>query len=167
MPPAQRSARRRDARPPTAGPGERDVLVGFLDYLRASVIAKADGVPEPQVRTPGVPSGTNLLGLVKHLTHVERHWLLGRPTTDWAATFRPAPDESADDILRAYRETTDRANEVIAACPDLAAPGPRPGGRPGAAPSLRWTLTHMIEETGRHAGHADILRELIDGATGR
>lgn len=156
-----------NAGPPKTGPGEKDVLVGFLDYLRASVIAKAQGVPEPRVRTPGVPSGTNLLGLVKHLTHVERHWLLGLPTADWPATFHPTPDETTEDILVAYRETTTRANEVIAAYPDLAATGPRPGGRPGPAPSLRWTLTHMIEETGRHAGHADILRELIDGATGR
>jgi hypothetical protein len=158
---------RRDAGPPKTGPREKDVLLGFLDYLRAAVIAKAHGVPEPRIRTPGVPSGTNLLGLVKHLTHVERHWLLGLPTTDWSATFHPAPDESADEIVLAYRETTARANEVVAACPDLASPGPRPGGRLGPAPSLRWTLTHMIEETGRHAGHADILRELIDGATGR
>jgi hypothetical protein len=160
-------ARRRDAGPPKTGPEEKEVLLGFLDYLRASMIAKTHDVPEPRIRTPGVPSGTNLLGLVKHLTHVERHWLLGHPTTDWAATFHPEPEESADDILRAYQETTARANEVIAACPDLAKPGPRPGGRSGPAPSLRWTLTHMIEETGRHAGHADILRELIDGTTGR
>ncbi|WP_028937349.1 DinB family protein [Pseudonocardia spinosispora] len=158
---------RRDAGPPKAGPGEKDVLLGFLEYLRASVIAKVDGVPEPEVRTPGVKSGTNLLGLVKHLTQVERHWLLGEPVTDWEATFRPDADESVDDVVGAYRRTTARANETIRACPDLAGPGPRPGGRPGAAPSLRWTLTHMIEETGRHAGHADILRELIDGATGR
>ncbi|GLY80243.1 DinB family protein [Actinoallomurus iriomotensis] len=168
MPPTRRSAeQRRDAGPPKTGPGEKDVLVGFLDYLRAAVIAKTTGVPEPQIRTPGVTSGTNLLGLVKHLTHVERHWLLGHSITDWQATFHPEPDESADDLLLAYRETTARANEVIAACPDLAAAGPRPGGRSGPAPSLRWTLTHLIEETGRHAGHADILRELIDGATGR
>jgi hypothetical protein len=148
--------RRRDVGPPKTGPGEKEVLLGFLDYLRDSVIAKTHGVPEPQLRTPGVPSGTNLLGLVKHLTHVERHWLLGQRVTDWPATFHPEPDESADDIVLAYRETTARANEVIDACPDLA-----------AAPGLRWTLTHLIEETGRHAGHADILRELIDGATGR
>ncbi|WP_433177942.1 DinB family protein [Actinoallomurus sp. CA-150999] len=168
MPPTPRSAEhRRDTGPPKTGPEEKDVLLGFLDYLRASVIAKAHGVPEPQVRTPGVASGTNLLGLVKHLTHVERHWLLAQPVTDWEATFRPEPDESADGILLAYRETSARANEVIAACPDLATAGPRPGGRPGPAPSLRWTLTHLIEEAGRHAGHADILRELIDGATGR
>src|SRR5690606_33888989 len=75
--------------------------------------------------------------------------------------------ESAEDVLRAYRETAARANEAVAACPDLAGAGPRPGGRPGPAPPLRWTLTHLVEETGRHAGHADILRELIDGATGR
>ena len=163
----QSRRRRRDAGPPPAGPGEKDVLVGFLDYLRESVLAKAEGVPEPQIRTPGVASGTNLLGLVKHLTHAERHWLLGHAVTDWQATFHADPDESADDILRAYRDTAARVNEVIAACPDLAVAGPRPGGRRGAAPSLRWTVTHMIEETGRHAGHADILRELIDGALGR
>ncbi|MEV0055707.1 DinB family protein [Saccharopolyspora shandongensis] len=168
MPHAHRLTKHRpDAGPPKTGAEEKDVLLGFLDYLRASVIAKTDGVPEPQIRTPGVTSGTNLLGLVKHLTHVERHWLLGHPVTDWEASFRPEPDESADDILLAYRETTARANEAIAAYPDLAAAGPRPGGRPGPAPSLRWTLTHLIEETGRHAGHADILRELIDGVTGR
>ena len=157
----------RDVGPPKTGSEEKEVLRGFLDYLRASVIARADGVPEPQIRTPAVASGTNLLGLVKHLTHVERHWLLGLPVTNWGATFRPEPDESIDDILDAYRETTTRANEVIAACPDLGAAGPRPGGRPAPAPPLRWTLTHLIEETGRHAGHADILRELIDGTTGR
>ena len=168
MPPTHRSTKhRRDVGPPKTGPSEKDVLLGFLDYLRASVIAKTHGVPEPQIRTPGVTSGTNLLGLVKHLTHVERHWLLGHPIADWEASFRPEPDESADDILVAYRETTARANEVITACPDLATAGPRPGGRPGPAPALRWTLTHLIEETGRHAGHADILRELIDGASGR
>ncbi|AXB41238.1 DinB family protein [Amycolatopsis albispora] len=146
------SARRRDLGPPRTGPGEKDVLVGFLDYLRESVAAKAEGVPEPQVRTRGVPSGTNLLGLVKHLTHVERHWLLGLRVTDWPSTFHPEPDETAAEILAAYRETTARANEVVA-------------GRTAA--SVRWTLTHLIEETARHAGHADILRELIDGSRGR
>ncbi|WP_308633356.1 DUF664 domain-containing protein [Nocardia ninae] len=92
--------------------------------------------------------------------------MLEHPVTDWAATFRPTPDESAEQLLDAYRQTNAAANEVIAACTDLTAPGPRPGGR-RTAPSWRWTLTHMLEETGRHAGHADILRELIDGATGR
>lgn len=128
---------RHDAGPPQTGPEEKDVLVGFLDYLRASIIAKTHGVPEPQIRTPGVASGTNLLGLVKHLTHVERHWLLGEPTTDWAATFRPEPGESADDILFAYQQTSARANEAIAACPDFSTPPTtrRPTG-PGPNPAL-------------------------------
>ena len=65
-----------------------------------------------------------------------------------------------------YRDTVRRANEVIEACPDLADPAPRAPGR-GPTPSMRWVLVHMIEETGRHAGHADILREQIDGSTGR
>jgi uncharacterized damage-inducible protein DinB len=157
---------RHDSRPPTTGPSEKDVLLGFLDYLRASVASKVEGVPEPQVRTPGVASGTNLLGLVKHLTHVERHWLLGQEVTNWPATFHPTPDETTEALLATYRETTTRANEVITACTDLTEPAPRPTTR-GTAPSMRWTLTHLIEETGRHAGHTDILRELIDGTTGR
>ena len=142
------------------------MLLGFLDYLRASLAAKAEGVPEPQVRTAGVASGTNLLGLVKHLTYVERYTFLGENVTDWHATFRPEPGETADALLAAYRDTIARANEVVDACADLTAPVDRPTAR-GGAPSMRWALTHMIEETGRHAGHADILRELIDGATGR
>jgi uncharacterized damage-inducible protein DinB len=153
--------RKRDTGPPSTGPGERDVLTGFLDYLRAAVAAKAEGVPDDQARAPGVPSGTNLLGLVKHLTHVERHWLLGHRVTDWQATFHPAPDDTTGTILAAYRETVAEANEEIASWADLTEPGPRRGA------SRRWTLTHMIEETARHAGHADILRELIDGNTGR
>jgi hypothetical protein len=156
--------RKRDTGPPQAGPGEKDVLAGFLDYLRAAVAAKAEGVPEAQARTPGVPSGTNLLGLVRHLTFVERHWLLGHPVTDWHATFHPAPGDTTESVLAAYRDTAAEANREIASWDDLTAPGPR-RGKP--APSRRWTLTHLIEETARHAGHADILRELIDGATGR
>jgi hypothetical protein len=153
--------RTRDIGPPSTGPGEKDVLAGFLDYLRAAVAAKAEGAPEPRSRTPGVPSGTNLLGLVKHLTHVERHWLLGHHVADWKATFHLTPDETADTVLTAYRDTIAEANKEIESWDDLTEPGPRPG------PSRRWTLTHLIEETARHAGHADILRELIDGTTGR
>jgi Protein of unknown function (DUF664) len=152
---------KRDAGPPATGPGEKDVFVGFLDYLRAAIAAKAEGVPESQARKPGVPSGTNLLGLVKHLTHVERSWLLGHHVTNWKATFHLTPDETTDTVLAAYRATITEANKEIASWDDLTGPGPRRGA------SRRWTLTHLIEETARHAGHADILRELIDGSTGR
>ncbi|MFI6921143.1 DinB family protein [Nonomuraea spiralis] len=160
----------RDTPPPRTGRTETETLRGFLDYLRTSVAAKVEGVPEPQVRTPMVPSGTNLLGLLNHLTSVERAIFLGEEVTAWPDTFRAAPSDSVGDVLTRYRDTVERANAVLDGCADPAAPLPRPPSRHGPgrpAPSVRWALTHMIEETGRHAGHADILRELIDGTTGR
>ncbi|MEU5001708.1 DinB family protein [Streptomyces sp. NPDC021622] len=161
------AARRNDTPPPRTANSESDVLRGFLDYLRASIAAKVDGAAEPQVRAAAVPSGTSLLGLLSHLIAVESATFLGERVADWQATFRPDPADSVADVVASYRATVDRANKVLDACADLGAPLPRPGrsGRP--SPSVRWALTHMIEETGRHAGHADIIRELIDGATGR
>ncbi|MFI6172350.1 DinB family protein [Nocardia sp. NPDC051052] len=164
MPAAFRRARRSDAPPPRTGSSETAVLRGFLDYLRTSIAAKIDGAPEPQVRTAAVPSGTNLLGLLEHLTFVERSTFLGEKVTNWQATFHAAPEDSVADVVARYRETVERANKVLDGCTDLGAPVPR---RDGPAPSVRWALVHLIEETGRHAGHADLLRELIDGATGR
>ncbi|GLW90120.1 DinB family protein [Actinokineospora globicatena] len=138
----------------------------FLDYLRTSVAAKVVGAPEPQVRTALVPSGTNLLGLLNHLTHVERSLFLGEDVTDWQATFQAAPTDTVADVVARYRSSIEEANAVLDRCDDLDAPVPRPQSS-RAAPSVRWALTHMVEETARHAGHADILRELIDGSTGR
>ncbi|AJZ84044.1 MULTISPECIES: DinB family protein [Streptomyces] len=164
---AQRSrTRRKETGPPATGADEKATLRGFLDYLRNSVADKAAGVPEPQVRTGGVPSGTSLLGLLKHLAFVERFYFLGEDAGDWPATMRPSAQDTVDGVLADYRKTVERANRVIDACSDLALPAPR-APRRGSAPSMRWVLVHMIEETGRHAGHADILRERIDGSTGR
>lgn len=160
------TARRRDTPPPRTGGSEAEILRGFLDYLRAAIATKVDGAPEPQVRTAAVPSGTNLLGLLNHLTVVERSIFLGDEVTDWQATFQAAPADSVADVVARYRDTVEHANEILDGCTDLGAPVPR--SRPDRpAPTLRWALIHMIEETGRHAGHADILRELIDGTTGR
>ncbi|MGW0762218.1 DinB family protein [Streptomyces sp. NPDC002814] len=158
--------RAKDTGPPSTGADEKATLRGFLDYLRNAVADKVAGVPEPQVRTGGVPSGTSLLGLLKHLTFVERFYFLGEDVGHWRATLRPSPEDTIDGVLADYREAVERANQVIDACPDLALPVPRPPRR-GPAPSMRWVLVHMIEETARHAGHADILREQIDGSTGR
>ncbi|MGW1205289.1 DinB family protein [Streptomyces cyaneofuscatus] len=156
----------RDTPPPRTGTSEAETLRGFLDYLRTSVAAKVDGAPEPEVRTAAVRSGTNLLGLLNHLTYVERAIFLGDQVTDWQATFSAAPTDSVAEVVARYRTAVESANTVLDGCTDLAAPVPRPQpGKP--APSVRWALAHMIEETGRHAGHADILRELIDGSTGR
>jgi hypothetical protein len=161
-----KTSRRNDTPPPRTTGDEKDVLVEFLDYLRASIAAKVDGVREPDVRAPGVRSGTNLLGLVKHLTSVERSIFLGEPVASWPATFHAGGGETPASVLAAYREATGRANQRIAACVDLTDPAHTSTTRK-AAPSMRWALVHMIEETARHAGHADILRELLDGTTGR
>ncbi len=150
---------------PAPGPEEKALLLGFLDRLRDAVAAKAEGVPDPQVRTAGVPSGTSLLGLVAHLTVVERFYFLGQQVTSWPASWRTPPGTSPGQVLADYREAVRQANQVIESCTDLTDPAPM-APRRQPAPSLRWVLVHMIEETGRHAGHADILREQVDGATG-
>ncbi|KPC87384.1 DinB family protein [Streptomyces albus] len=162
---------RGDVRPPRTAGGEKETLVAFLGYLREAVVAKAAGLSDEVGLTPGVPSGTSLLGLVKHLTRVEHNWFV------WAYAGRggerpldddepPAAGETAQTLIAAYREAVRASDEIIAACDDLGRPGARAlvGTEP---PTLRWILVHMIEETGRHAGHADILREQTDGATGR
>ena len=155
-----------DRRPPGTANDEKAVLLGFLDHLREAVAAKATGVPEPDVRAAGVPSGTSLLGLVTHLTAVERFYFLGEEPRSWPGTFRPPARLSAEDAIAAYRDAVAGSNDVISACDDLSAPAPR-WPRMGGAPAMRWVIAHLVEETGRHAGHMDILREMVDGSTGR
>lgn len=167
MPPTARTRKRKDTGPGWTAPGEKDTLVGFIDYLRNAIMDKVSGVPEPEVRTAGVPSGTNLLGLIKHVTAVERFYFLEEPITNMRRTFRPTRDETVDGLLAGYRATIAQANQVIETWTDLTQPAPRPPGRGALPPSQRWVLVHLIEEIGRHAGHADIIRERIDGSTGR
>ncbi|MER7753128.1 DinB family protein [Kitasatospora sp. NPDC097643] len=161
-----------DTRPPGINADEPTMLVAFLDYLRQAVIGKLDGVSDEDARRPGVASGTSLLWLVRHLTVVELNWFV------WAYQGEGEEPSSSDDVplgtatvaeeIAAYRAAIARANEVTAAAQgDLDRPGARTLRPDGDAPSLRWVLVHMIEETGRHAGHADIIREQLDGAVGR
>lgn len=155
----------RDTPPPSTGGSEKDTLVGFLNYLRHAVVDKLDGAPEPAVRTAGVASGTNCLGLVRHLAYVERFMFLGEDA-NWPATFHATAEDTVASVIADYQDSVARANEAIAACADVTQPCARPA-RKGEPPTMRWALAHMIEETARHAGHLDILREQIDGATGR
>lgn len=163
---AHPSPRRRDTPPPKTGNTELRVLRGFLDYLRDSVAAKVEFAPEPGVRAEQVPSGTNLLGILNHLTFVESAVFLAQPVSNWSSTFRVDTPVSVVEVVDRYRSVVEKANAVIdtIADPSTALPHARAGS---SGPSLRWALAHMIEETGRHAGHADILREIIDGSTGR
>jgi uncharacterized damage-inducible protein DinB len=152
--------------------GELESLRASLDRHRAVVRWKVADLDEERLRRPMTPSGTSLLGLVKHLASVEYAWFcstFGRPTEplpfdddDPDADLRVGPDESTADVLAFYDRACAAADAVIAGR-DLEALGT---AWFGDAVSLRWVLIHMIEETARHAGHLDILRELLDGAVG-
>ncbi|MET9290805.1 DinB family protein [Streptomyces sp. NPDC003077] len=161
---------RGDLRPPSINADEKTTLSAFLDYLREAVIAKAAGVPDQDARTPGVPSGTSLFGLLKHLTAVEHNWFTwayaGAEVDLLDDDALPTTEETYDTLVTTYRQAIAASNALTAACEDLDVPGAR-SLRETPPPSMRWLLVHMIEETSRHAGHADILREQFDGAVGR
>ena len=152
--------------------GEKESLQVALDRHRDAILWKLEGVGDQDLRRPLVPSGTSLLGLVKHLAAVEYGWFcdtFGRPTEplpfdddDPDADLRIEPEETPADVLAFYdraRATADRAIDEIG----LEETGTAWFGEPV---TMRWVLIHMVEETARHAGHVDILRELIDGMTG-
>ncbi|MFF8029787.1 DUF664 domain-containing protein [Streptomyces sp. NPDC007896] len=111
-----------------------------------------------------------MLGLIKHLTAVELDWFAwahaGTGTERWDDAVPIADGETVHGMLDAYRDAVARSNKIATACQDLDRPGVR-SLRETPPPSMRWVLVHMIEETSRHAGHADILREQMDGSTGR
>ena len=152
----------------------REQLDGFLDFLRATVVLKATGLTDEQARRALVPSElTTVAGLVAHLTYVESYWfgvvLDGRPDAwrerfaeDQDAEFRTALDVPLPRLIAGYEAECGRSREVAARL-GLATTGTTAKGRPV---NLSWVLIHMIEETGRHAGHLDLLRELLDGSTG-
>jgi uncharacterized damage-inducible protein DinB len=152
--------------------GEKESLQVSLDRHRDVVLWKLDGLDDEQLRRPMTPSGTSLLGLVKHLAAVEYEWFchtFGRETeplpfddADENADLRVEPHESAAEIVEFYRRARASADGVIGEL-DLDDQG---AAWFGDTVSMRWVLIHMVEETARHAGHMDILRELIDGATG-
>jgi hypothetical protein len=157
-----------DRRTPFMNAGERETLVAFLDYLRESVIVKATGLDGESLRRTTVPSGTTLLGLVKHLTMTETYWFrwsFAGEDVEIPADALGASD-TAEAVVSAYRQAIRRSNEIVAAASDLEVLSAHHHHDEGPL-SLRWVLVHMVEETGRHAGHADILREQLDGQTGR
>ena len=159
---------RRD--PPRPGT-EQDMLLGFLQYERDSLLWKLDGLDEEQLRQAHPPSNLTLLGLVKHLTDVERTWFHARfagqvdmgawdPERHW----RIEPDETSAGLIAGYRSACAESDRIVRehALGDLAAGAPP--HRAGV--TLGWILIHMVQETARHVGHADLIRERIDGATG-
>ena len=164
------------AYPPYTGT-EYETLVGYLDYYRAVLIDKASGLTKDQANQPLAPSKLTVINLVHHLAIVEHWWFhvffAGREVLDpWVEVWGDDPDWEFDhsdefepqDIIERYRIEIARANEIIAGAESLEQLSVK--DRNGERRSLRWILAHMLEETARHAGHADLIRESIDGETG-
>jgi uncharacterized damage-inducible protein DinB len=159
----------RPAPPPAAA--EKEMLAAFLDWHRATLLWKCEGLTADELKRRAVPPSTlSLLGLVRHLTDVERGWFrrgLGREKVDFVLNYDDDAEPDFDDIdsadadadLATYRAEVDLCRKTITATTDLDAPVD--GDR-----SARWILLHMLEEYARHNGHADLLRQAIDGATG-
>ena len=159
--------------PPFRG-SEKDVLKGFLQFLRETVIRKCEGLSDTQISSTPTVSSMSLLGMLKHLTIVERYWFQGvfldadvdlpwseeDPDGDW----RTHESDTAESAIAAYAAECEISDQILSEheLDEVAAWATSEEERR----SLRWMLTHMIEETARHAGHADILRESIDGVTG-
>ena len=152
---------------------EKESLHASLNRHRDVVLWKVIGLDDEQLRRPMTPSGTNLLGLVKHLAAVEYAWFcqtFGRETEplpfvddDPDADLRVEPHETTSDIVEFYGRACAAVDKVINET-DLETTAKVPWV--DRTVTLRWVLIHMIEETARHVGHMDILRELLDGSTG-
>jgi uncharacterized damage-inducible protein DinB len=157
--------------PPTTG-GERVSLTEFLEYQRETLAWKCAGLSPGQLREQAVPpSGLSLLGLVRHLTAVERSWFRSLfsgeagVTPVWESDPRAAfavQTADPDTAVQAWREECARSRAIVAAAGSL----DEVGTYDGQLFSLRYILTHLIEEYARHNGHADLLRERLDGTTG-
>lgn len=157
---------------PVAG-SEKEVLAGFLDHYRRTILDICAGLPDDELRRSVVPSGTTLLGIVKHLAYVERGWFqekVANQTVDYPysdddpdADFRVAEDETPEQIFELYRAACEESRAALAAA-SLDDPVLSPKRKMDF--NVRWVVVHMIEETARHAGHADIIREQLDGRTG-
>lgn len=185
-PAAQTAPAAPDAAPAEAPPAElpalddtKGWLLRYLRVAREALVWKLEGLPEYDVRRPLTPTGTNLLGLVKHLAGVELGYLgdtFGRPSgvplpwyddgAEENADMWATPEESREEIIDLYRRAWAHGDATVAAL-DLDSPGRVEHWHPDRAEvTLGLILVHLATETARHAGHADVLRELLDGAVG-
>jgi hypothetical protein len=156
----------------------RELLLGHLDFHRAAVVRKLEGLPEAELRGSRLPSGWSPLGLLKHLAYVERRWMrwgfAGEPIERVfgdrdpdTGVFHVGGSESVADITAEYVDECARSRNIVerAELSDLAASG---GGwtESEERPALAWILFHLLSEYARHVGQLDVARELADGATG-
>lgn len=159
---------------------ERDGLLRFLEQQRYVLRLAAHGLTDDQARLASTKSSLSVGGLIKHVAATEDSWLdtvlqipqkpFEESMADYADAHRLRPDETLEGALARYDAVAARTADVIAGIEDLGQPVPVPKGVPWFpqdidAWSVRWVLLHLIQETARHAGHADIIREHIDGGT--
>lgn len=153
---------------------ERDVLEGFVDYLRTVLLRKAEGITDEESRrAPCPPSDLTILGLVRHMAEVERIWFRctiegtdapplfyddAHPTGDRDGDFHPPDGATLAEAVAALQDEISASRAILAAVDDLEQEGHDPEHR-----NVRWILVHMVEEYARHCGHADLLRQAIDG----
>jgi uncharacterized damage-inducible protein DinB len=158
---------------------ERETLERFIDYYRAVLVRKAEGITDEEAQRPACPpSDLTILGVVRHMADVERSWFRrgvagedapprfygpAHPEGDHDGDFHPPPTATLDEAIAAFAEEVAAARAVQASVASLDALEARehPEVR-----NLRWILVHMIEEYARHCGHLDLLRQAIDGTTG-
>jgi len=171
--------------PPRAA-DEVTTLRAFVDHYRATILRQCEGLTAEQLRTQLPPSTMTLAGLLKHLAYVEDVWLSVRllgnepappwDTVDWAADddwdWHSALTESPEELTARFRDAVAASDRILdGVLRDAAERGEpaldRLAARPGhhGPTSLRWILVHLVEEYARHAGHADLMREALDGAT--
>lgn len=152
---------------PAGGGDERDQLLSWLDYLRHAVLRKAEGLSDEQARRRPDGKLMSVLGIINHLTHVEWRWIdggFGGATVSRSEEeFDPGPDLTVTNARAAYIERAAATEHAVRSLPSL---DTRCARRSDKDTDLRWVLLHLINETARHAGHADAVRELIDGTTG-
>ncbi|MDG4780276.1 DinB family protein [Micromonospora sp. WMMD961] len=155
--------------------GERADLLETLRKHRGFLLHTVNGLTDEQAAARPTASELCLGGLVKHVTNVEHRWMLfavggaeamERAEIDWVGQFRMAPGETLAGLVERFQEVADHTDELLATLDlDAAHPLPQaPWFEPGASWTVRRVLLHLIAETSQHAGHADILRESIDGA---
>jgi uncharacterized damage-inducible protein DinB len=157
---------------------EMDALLAFLEAQRGAVKRAALGLTDEQAGAAPTAGALCVGGLIKHLTRVEVNWIQvvlaggtdpkAVSSDQWGELFRMAPGETVASLVAEWDEVARETEETVRALPglDVTVPLPEaPWNPPGARRSARWILLHMIEEVARHAGHADIVRESIDGAT--
>lgn len=144
---------------------EIELHLRWLGYLRGAVLRKIEGLSDADARWTPEGALISLLGIVNHLTHVEWRWIdggmCGEEVSRSEQEFRPDPDLTAAAAVAAYRQRAAATDEAVRAMPALTTPC-----QWGENTDLRWVLLHLINETARHAGHADATRELLDGSTG-